>query len=132
MGQGPKGGKIMGDISKDFDRSEHACTCGCGYDTVDVELNTVLQEDIRDYYQEEVIISGPNRCYALNAVTEGASRDSYHTKGKAADIRVKGVSPRAVYHYLDRTFPYKYGLGLYRDRVHIDVRSDKARWDRTT
>jgi uncharacterized protein YcbK (DUF882 family) len=122
----------MGDISKDFSRSEHTCTCGCGFDTVDVELNHVLQEDIRDYYQKEVTISGPNRCLLSNVTTKGSARDSRHTRGQAADIQVKGVSPRALYTYLDKKFPKKYGLGLYNTRVHIDVRPERARWDFTT
>jgi hypothetical protein len=29
---------------------------------------------------------------------------------------------------IDTTYPNKYGLGLYKDFVHIDVRSKKARW----
>jgi uncharacterized protein YcbK (DUF882 family) len=122
----------MGDISKDFDRSEHACECGCGFDTIDAELNHVLQVDLRDYYERKVTIKGPNRCYAHNAVTPGASRDSYHTKAKAADVAVEGVSARAVYTYLDKKFPNKYGLGLYFGRVHVDVRPERARWDFTT
>lgn len=120
----------MGDISKNFSRDEHACECGCGFDTVDVELNYVLQVHIRDYFNKEVTISGPNRCFERNIATPGASRDSLHVEGKAADIKVKDTSPQAVYTYLDRKFPNKYGIGLYPNRVHIDVRPIKTRWRR--
>lgn len=118
----------MNDLSKDFSRVEFACECGCGFDTVDAELLKVLQEDIRDYFKKEVTISGGNRCAARNAVTPGAARHSPHMEGKAADFKVKDTSPRAVYTYLDRKFPNKYGLGLYHNRVHFDVRPDRARW----
>ena len=116
----------IGDISEHFSRSEHACLCGCGFDTVDVELNSLL-EHIRNYYNKSVTITGPNRCAAHNASQQGAKR-SLHCEGKAADIQVKDTSPRAVYHYLNKKFPDKYGIGLYHNRVHVDVRPTKARW----
>lgn len=117
----------MGDISKNFSRSEHTCNCGCGFDTVDVELNHILQVDLRDYYNKEVIVSGGNRCPFWNLHEEG-SDNSYHMKAKASDTKVKGVSPLAVYTYLNRKYPNKYGLGLYKTFVHIDSRPDRARW----
>ncbi len=118
----------MGDISENFDRSEHACGCGCGFDTVDVELNEVLQNDVRDHFGAVVTISGPNRCFTRNLNTPGAAKDSLHTEGKAADIKVAGISPKEIFSYLDRRFPDKYGIGLYHNRVHVDVRPSKARW----
>ena len=117
----------MGDISKNFDRVEHECHCGCGFDTVDVELNYILQTFIRDYYKKAVTITGPNRCFAKN-LSVGGSKNSYHIEGKAADIQVDGVSPLALYTYLDRAFPDKYGFGLYDTFVHLDVRPHRARW----
>lgn len=119
---------MTGDISKNFYRSEHACNCGCGFDTVDVELNHILQVDLRDYYNKKVTIQG-NRCPYWNDHEDG-SDDSQHMEAKAADTVVEGVSPLAVYTYLDRKYPDKYGLGLYDDFVHIDPRPDKARWNR--
>lgn len=118
----------MGDLSRNFSRSEFACECGCGFNTVDAELLHVLQHNLRDYYKRRVTITGPNRCFTHNLTTPGAARNSPHTEAKAADITVDGVSPRAVYHYLDKKFPNKYGLGLYPDRVHLDIRPTRARW----
>ena len=116
----------MGDISEHFSRSEHSCKCGCGFDTVDVELNTLL-EHIRNYYNKPVTITGPNRCAAHNAAIGGARR-SLHMEGKAADIVVKDTSPGAVYTYLSRKFQNKYGFGLYENWIHVDVRATRARW----
>ena len=118
----------MGDISKDFSRHEHACYCGCGFDTVDAELNRVLQKDIRDHYGKRVTITGPNRCHKQNSQTPGASDHSAHQVGKAADFKVEGVTPVHVYAHLDAKYQNKYGLGLYHNRVHVDVRPKRARW----
>jgi uncharacterized protein YcbK (DUF882 family) len=118
----------MGDISKDFSRCEFACNCGCGFDTVDTELDFVLQVDLRYYYNKKVIIDSGCRCLAWNDHEEG-SEDSQHLQAKASDVRVEGVSPLAVYTHLNEIYPDKYGIGLYDTFVHIDVRPDKARWD---
>ncbi|BCL59982.1 hypothetical protein DGMP_06750 [Desulfomarina profundi] len=118
----------MGDISKNFSRREFACHCGCGFDTVDAELLHLLQTDIRDYYNQPVTILSGCRCFQHNLNTPGAASDSRHMEAKAADIIVCSVSPRALYHYLDRKYKKKYGLGLYLDRIHVDVRPFRARW----
>jgi uncharacterized protein YcbK (DUF882 family) len=119
----------MGDLSKDFSRNEYACKCGCGFDTVDTELNRVMQ-DLRDYYNRRIIITGGNRCAAYNAITPGAARDSRHRDGKANDFVVDGVSCIEVFNYLSEKYPTKYGIGLYSSppRIHLDVRPDRARW----
>jgi uncharacterized protein YcbK (DUF882 family) len=121
----------MGDLSKHFSRHEHACNCGCGFDTVDTELNFVLQVDLRYHYNKAVTIDSGCRCPAWNKEEEGAE-DSQHLWGKAADVRVADTSPLAVYTYLNEIYPDKYGLGLYNNFTHIDVRPDKARWNRET
>lgn len=116
----------MGDLSKNFSRAEHSCECGCGFDTVDKELNDVL-EDVREYFNAEVTITGPNRCKKHNKAVGGAP-ESLHPEAKAADIKVKGVSPMVVADYLDAKYQDKYGIGRYHNRVHIDVRPTRARW----
>jgi uncharacterized protein YcbK (DUF882 family) len=119
----------MGDLSKDFSRSEYACRCGCGFDTVDVELNRVMQ-DLRDHYGRRITITGPNRCFTKNINTKGAARDSQHQFGKANDFVVDGISTEDVFDYLNLKYPSRYGIGLYADpaRVHLDIRPYRARW----
>lgn len=121
----------MVDLSENFSRSEFACHCGCGFDTVDAELLRVLQYDIRNYYGQPVTVISGCRCFAYNLGTPGAARNSLHIEAKAADIKVAGVSPIALYHYLNKKYPNKYGLGLYHNRIHIDVRPTPARWNKT-
>jgi uncharacterized protein YcbK (DUF882 family) len=53
---------------------------------------------------------------------------SQHIKGRAADIAVKGKTPKEVYEYLDERYPNKYGIGSYEMFTHIDTRINKARW----
>lgn len=116
----------MGNLSAHFSRSEFACTCGCGFDTVDHELITVL-EDVRDHFDAPVFINSGARCRARNVHVKG-SFGSLHLVGKAADIRLEGVDTEVVHEYLNRKYPGRYGIGFYPGRVHIDVRPDQARW----
>ena len=116
----------MGDISKHFSRYEFACKCGCGYDTVDAELITVL-EDVRAYYDRPVTINSGCRCEKHNG-NIGGGKKSQHLTGRAADIRVKGIDPAVVYRYLELKYIGKYGIGGYREFTHIDTRRKKARW----
>jgi len=76
------------------------------------------------------IISGyrSSRC---NKHVSGAKK-SQHMTGKAADIRVKGMSPRKVKRLIERLIKEKKisdgGVGLYRRHVHYDIREWHARW----
>jgi uncharacterized protein YcbK (DUF882 family) len=111
--------------SPHFSRSEFACKCGCGFDTVDFELIRCL-EYIRHTFDAPVIISSGCRCQEYNAEIEGAE-SSFHLQGRAADIVVQGISPDSV-HVLADSMEVG-GLGRYDTFTHIDTRSDYARWE---
>lgn len=114
-------------ISKHFKRSEFQCACNnCGFDAVDVELLSVL-EDVREHFDAPVYITSGNRCKAHNEAV-GGSPTSQHVKGKAADIQVSGIDPKDVADYLDEMYPSAYGIGRYSTWTHIDTRLTKARW----
>lgn len=115
----------MGDISKNFSRHEFACKCGCGFDTVDVELLPILQ-DIRDNFSKPVTITSGCRCESYNKKVGGADK-SKHTLGRASDIKVSGVKAVEVYNYLTRRYPSSYGIILYSTWVHVDSREEKYR-----
>ena len=57
----------------------------------------------------------------LRATTEGVARNSLHTLGMAADVRVEGIATEAVWRAAVEL--RRGGAGLYRgsDFVHIDV-----------
>ena len=115
----------MGDVSENFNRSEFACKCQCGKDTVDVDLLKLL-EKIRGHFDAPVRINSGNRCATHNAFTGGLS-NSQHLYSKAADIVVDNVHPHIVAE-LARQLDAG-GVGDYNTFTHVDVRSGvKARW----
>ena len=113
----------MGDISAHFNRSEFACKCGCGQDTVDAALIQKL-EVVRLRFNKPITITSGNRCVEYNKQIGGAPA-SQHLLGRAADIVVKGVSPSEVYKHLDSL---EGGLGGYDSFTHVDSRHGKVRW----
>lgn len=113
-------------LSENFYRREFACKCGCGLDSIEMETVEVLQA-VRDHFGVPVSITSGLRCKAHNARVGGAPR-SQHLTGRAADIKVHGVMPRAVYEWLVSEYPGRYGVGLYSTFVHVDTRPGAARW----
>ncbi len=116
----------MGDISKNFSRSEFACKCNCGFATVDVELLKVL-ETVRTHFNKPIKINSSCRCDSHNK-SVGGSQGSKHKQGIAADIVVKGIKAYEVYLFLDGFMPNNYGIGTYKTFTHIDTRKLKSRW----
>lgn len=118
----------MGDLARYFSRSEFACRCGCGLDTVDAELLEVLV-DLRSWAGGAVQINSGCRCPAHNRRV-GGSTGSQHLYCRAADIVVSGKTPDQVADYLDDLYSDRYGLGRYNTFTHIDTRTaGPARWD---
>ena len=113
-------------IGKHFKRSEFACKCGCGFDTIDYELIVVL-EGLREWAGNALLVSSGCRCEKYNAYIGGV-KDSQHVKARAADCLVCGKTPQEVYEYLDELYPDKYGLCNYQTFTHIDTRAKKGRW----
>lgn len=116
----------MSKLSNHFSRAEFACKCGCGFNTVDAELITIL-EDLREQFKRPVRINSACRCEKYNARVGGA-KNSQHLTGKAADITVDDISPMGVYSYLIGKYPERFGIGRYKTFTHTDSRSNKARW----
>jgi uncharacterized protein YcbK (DUF882 family) len=114
----------MGDISKNFSRSEFACKCGCGMDTVDSELLELVQV-IRDKFGP-INITSANRCEKHNAKVGGV-KGSQHTKSRAADIVPVNASIGEVHTFIIENFN-NIGIGLYNSFIHVDSRGHKAIW----
>lgn len=120
-------------LSKHFKKKEFACKCGCGLGLKDGDVNPKLVEaleDVRTHFGKPVVINSGLRCEAYNKKVGGA-KESQHMKGKAADIRIAGVSPNDIHAYFNEKYTDKYGVGKYRTFTHIDVRANKARWKGT-
>lgn len=116
----------MGDLTSNFSRKEFACKDGCGFDDVSLELVAVLQE-ARDHFGKSILINSACRCEEHNERVGGA-KGSKHKEGIAADVVVRGVSPKVVHSYFINKYPDKYGIGRYNTFTHIDVRKTKGRW----
>ena len=82
----------MGDLSRDFSRSEFRCKCGCGKDDVSMDLVVQLQR-LRSLLRRPVIVTSGVRCEAYNAQV-GGKPDSAHLTGEAADIACKDSRTR--------------------------------------
>jgi uncharacterized protein YcbK (DUF882 family) len=124
----------MGNVSEHFDRSEFACSCGCGFDVVDPRLLANM-EKIREHFGKPMIIHCVCRCAKNNKKNGGASK-SQHLFAKAVDFHIKGMDSlednREIAHWIDEYITTNdCGIGIYSWGVHFDIREKMARWDNT-
>lgn len=113
-------------ISTNFRVREFACCDGSDPIFVDSELVTILQK-IRTHFGKAVTVTSAYRTPPHNK-SVGGTAYSQHLYGKAADIKVSGVSPKTVAAYAEKLLPNKGGIGIYDTFTHIDVRGTKSRW----
>ena len=116
----------MGDLklSAHFSRSEFACKCGCGFDTVDVKLIQVL-EAIRSAVGKPLIIKSGCRCLSHN-IRVGGAKKSQHLFGRAADIWLRGHDGEEMARLAEIILLGMNGgggLALHSNFCHVDVRT---------
>jgi uncharacterized protein YcbK (DUF882 family) len=114
-------------VSANFKVKEFACTDGSDPIFIDTELVKILQK-IRAHFGKSVTITSAYRTPTKNKACGGTTY-SQHLYGKAADIKIKGVSPKKVATYAEKLMPNKGGIGIYNAFTHIDVRATKSRWN---
>ena len=120
-------------LAPDFKVRELRCRDGSDTVMVDETLTVVLQ-CIREHFGKPVTITSGYRTAAHNAAVGGA-KSSQHLLGRAADIRVQGVSVEDVAAYSESLMPDWGGIGRYPVKagrttgwVHVDTRANKSRW----
>ncbi len=119
----------MGDLSPHFSRVEFACHCGCGKMIVDLRLIEAL-EALRERIGRPIIVISGCRC-AVHNRRKGGVPNSQHLRGRAADLRIAGLSPEEIARHAETIQAIREGgIGLYDTFVHLDVRRNgPARWD---
>lgn len=123
-------------LSPSFRVREFACK-GSDVVLIDDEL-VVLLQCIREHFGKPVHITSGYRTAAYNATLPGASKNSQHIQGRAADFWVEGVPVATVAAYAEKLLPGRGGIGRYpKDAahptrktgwVHVDTRPNKSRW----
>lgn len=114
-------------VSANFRVREFACSDNSDPIFIDTELVKILQK-IRNHFGKSVTITSAYRTPTKNKAVGGQTY-SQHLYGKAADIKVTGVTPKKVASYANTLLPNKGGIGTYKTFTHIDVRETKSRWN---
>lgn len=128
-------------MTKNFNIEEFQCKGnfkGCKCQMPEEVYNNIQElaenlQIIRDELQEPIKINSGWRCENYNRKIKGAKR-SQHILGKAADIRVKNLTPDEVATAIDKLqeggFIKSGGLGRYNSFTHYDIRGLMIRWDK--
>lgn len=114
-------------ISRNFKVSEFRCKDGSDKILIDVYFVKNKLQAIRDHFGAPVTINSGYRTPAYNASLKDAAKNSYHMKGQAFDIVVKGHTPAEVSRYA-QSLDIK-GIIQYNSFVHVDSR-EKKYWAR--
>lgn len=119
----------MGDLSKNFSKSEFLCPCGNCILHIEPRLIEALQK-LRDLAASEIKVLSGYRCVSHNKQVGGAPR-SQHLSGIAADIRIKDNTLEEMAMLAAQVEAFKHGgIGVYPQAnfIHVDVRGSVARW----
>ena len=131
------------ELSQHFTLGEFACKDGTDEVFVSEQL-VILLEEIRAWCKlhvtndARIIITSGYRTEKYNERV-GGEKHSFHKRGMAADFKVIGfgnapIDPYVIYHAINDgkvTDDFKGGLGLYPSWVHVDVRGNTARWNKS-
>ena len=121
-------------LEKNFILSEFKCKDGS--DVPDAMLDNVKLlaknlQVLRDEIGKPIRVISGYRSPKYNRKIGGA-RKSQHMTSKAADIKIKGMTPAEVKSTIVRLIKegkmMSGGIGLYRTFTHYDVRGRNARW----
>jgi hypothetical protein len=106
-------------LSEHFYQKEFTCHCGCGETKIDMMLIIKLEELRTALGNKSMTITSGYRCPVHNKGCGGVKR-SQHMLGKAADIKVEGLSPSYIGKKA-RELGFSF-VKVYSGWVHVDVR----------
>lgn len=112
---------------KNFKKSEFECTCGCGFNNIDLRIVKILDDYFRSHFNSPTYVTSGCRCQKYNDSLKGSVKLSKHVQGKAVDFYVKGVDVKTVLSWAKELC--KKGIIRYaytnnsnmRGAVHIDI-----------
>jgi uncharacterized protein YcbK (DUF882 family) len=124
----------MTKISENFRLQEFDSSCGREM-PLEAQKNVIQLgqnlQVLRDYLGASITINSGYRSPQLNRKIKGATR-SQHLLGTAADIVVKGHTPKQVADAIELLISQgkmrEGGLKAYGTFTHYDIRGIKARW----
>lgn len=126
---------LAGNVTKNFKWAEF--DSGDGVKVPKIYEGNILElcynlEVIRDYFGgRPIIINSGYRTWKHNKAVGGVE-NSQHLVGKAADIRIKGVTVQELYDGILKLISdgkiKRGGVGLYETFVHYDVRGFFTTW----
>jgi len=118
------------ELSMHFRLREFDCKCGIGHPTIIHPQLIKLLQFLRDWYQRPLSITSGHRCYHHNKKVGGAIY-SRHQTGEAADVLVDDPrSASKVAHGWLLSENGGGGVGVYSNRIHVDVRTPEiSLWD---
>jgi len=120
-------------LSKHFTSTELACK-GQSCCSHSAPMSTRLiygLEILREKAKAPLHINSGFRCITHNKEIEGAAEFSKHILGIAADVRTPlGYTDEEFYALALQINVFK-GVGIYKGRIHVDVRDEDERvtWD---
>jgi hypothetical protein len=113
----------VGDLTKDFNRKEFACKCGCGRDNVSLELVNQLQR-LRNEYGKPIVINRGCSCIQHNKDVGGVP-DSAHIcerkEGEAVDIHIENTYEAFKLIQLSFKWQLFWRIGVGNTLLHLDV-----------
>lgn len=109
-------------LALNFKVKEFRCKDGSDKILIDVDFVRDKLQKIRDHFSRPVTFNSAYRTEAHNKKEKG-EKNSYHLKGQAFDIVVKGIAPAEVAKYAQQIgVP---GIIQYNTFTHVDSRNGK-------
>lgn len=114
---------INWDNIKYFKKSEFNCPC-CGYNITELEIVKICDK-VREHFESPAHVTSGTRCIPHNKEVGGVE-NSRHTRGKAVDMYVEGISGGELLNYLQSLvnageLRYTYRISSNGNACHFDI-----------